>query len=204
MMPVPAVEIGGTAAAQPAPRQMNRFFSPAHWPAEKAEFVMFKIFVGNLAQGVTDEDVRHLFERHAQIDDIALPVDEKGRLRGFAIVMIKDPQQGRLALMAARGSRLQGRMLIINQARKKGKAPPKRGSRRASFRARGSGSFGGGRPGEGGGRPFRAGGPPSGPGSFGSGPSSGQSRPQGDRAPRPGNSRPGERRPPERGQRDRF
>ena len=209
MMPVPATEIGGTAAAQPAPRQMNRFSSPALSLAEKAEFVMFKIFVGNLAQGVTDEDVRHLFERHAQIDDIALPVDEKGRLRGFAIVMIKDPQQGRLALMAARGSRLQGRMLIINQARKKGKAPPKRGSRRASFRARGSGSFGGGggRPGEGGGgRPYRSGGPPMGPGSFGSpGSSPGPSRPQGDRGPRPGNGRPGgDRRPPERGQRDRF
>lgn len=103
---------------------------------------MFKIFVGNLGPDVAIDDIRALFERHATIDDIALPQDEKGKLRGFAIVMIKDPQQGRLALMAARGSRLHGKMLIINQARKKGKAPPKRGSRRASFRARATGMYG--------------------------------------------------------------
>lgn len=121
---------------------------------------MFKIFVGNLGPEVVVDDVRALFERHATIEDIALPQDEKGKLRGFAIVMIKDPQQGRLALMAARGSRLQGRMLIINQARKKGKAPPKRGSRRASFRARASGMYGvkPGGPGGGPGGPMRSGG----------------------------------------------
>jgi len=103
---------------------------------------MFKIFVGNLGPDVAVDDIRALFERHATIEDIALPQDEKGKVRGFAIVMIKDPQQGRLALMAARGSRLHGKMLIINQARKKGKAPPKRGSRRASFRARATGMYG--------------------------------------------------------------
>ena len=123
---------------------------------------MFKIFVGNLGPDVAVDDIRALFERHATIDDIALPQDEKGKLRGFAIVMIKDPQQGRLALMAARGSRLHGKMLIINQARKKGKAPPKRGSRRASFRARATGMYGvkpggGGFGGGGGGGPRSAG-----------------------------------------------
>jgi RNA recognition motif-containing protein len=144
---------------------------------------MFKIFVGNLGQQASEDDVRMLFERHAVINDIAMPTDEKGKLRGFAIVMIKDPQQGRMALLSARGSRLNGRMLIINQARKKGKMPPKRGSRRASFRSRSSGmygvrqsaggGFGGGRPG--GDRPGGGPGPggsgpgPSGPGQFGGG-----------------------------------
>jgi RNA recognition motif-containing protein len=131
---------------------------------------MFKIFVGNLGQQATEDDVRALFERHALINDIAIPQDEKGKLRGFAIVMIKDPQQGRLALMAARGSRLHGRMLIINQARKKGAAPPKRGSRRSSFRTRASGMYGVRQgPGAGGGggfgsRPPREGGGERGPG----------------------------------------
>jgi RNA recognition motif-containing protein len=127
---------------------------------------MFKIFVGNLGHDVVVDDVRALFERHATIEDIALPVGENGKLRGFAIVMIKDPQQGRLALMAARGSRLGGRMLIINQARKKGKAPPKRSSRRASFRARATGMYGVKPSGPGGGPSRGPGGPgPVGPGS---------------------------------------
>ena len=139
---------------------------------------MFKIFVGNLGQDVAVDDVRQIFERHATIEDIALPADENGKVRGFAIVMIKDPQQGRLALMAARGARLRGRMLIINQARKKGKAPPKRGSRRASFRGRSSGMYG--VKSSGGGGPSR----------FGGGSTSGSSRPdRPDRGDRP-SSRP--------------
>jgi RNA recognition motif-containing protein len=160
---------------------------------------MFKIFVGNLGQDVAVDDVRQIFERHATIEDIALPADENGKVRGFAIVMIKDPQQGRLALMAARGARLRGRMLIINQARKKGKAPPKRGSRRASFRGRSSGMYG-----------VRSSGPPSGPGGGpsrfgGGGGAPGTARPDrpdrgerpSNRPPRPpGNDRGEPRRPP--------
>lgn len=144
---------------------------------------MFKIFVGNLGQEVAVDDVRALFERHATIEDIALPVGENGKLRGFAIVMIKDPQQGRLALMAARGARLHGKMLIINQARKKGKAPPKRGSRRASFRARATGMYGV-KPSGG----FGGGGGDRGPGASGGGMRSGG--PGGSSAPREG-ERPG-------------
>jgi RNA recognition motif-containing protein len=171
---------------------------------------MFKIFVGNLGQQATEDDVRALFERHALINDIAIPQDEKGKLRGFAIVMIKDPQQGRLALMAARGSRLHGRMLIINQARKKGAAPPKRGSRRSSFRTRASGMYGVRQgPGAGGGggfgsRPPREGGSERGPApgadrdrsgpGFGSG--GGRQGPGSDRGDRGFGSRSDRDRPP--------
>lgn len=163
---------------------------------------MFKIFVGNLGQEASVDDVRALFERHATIDDIAMPADDKGKLRGFAIVMIKDPQQGRLALMAARGSRLKGRMLIINQARKKGKAPPKRSSRRASFRARASGMYGvkpGGAGGGGGsmrsGGSFGAGGGGGGGGPGAGGP--GRDPDRGERSDRPPMRSP-QQRPPQR------
>jgi RNA recognition motif-containing protein len=166
---------------------------------------MFKIFVGNLGPQATEDDVRALFERHALINDIALPTDEKGKLRGFAIVMIKDPQQGRMALLSARGSRLNGRMLIINQARKKGKTPQKRGSRRASFRSRSSGMYGvrqggpGGFGGGGRGGPFSPGGgrgngpSPGGQGgrsSFGPGPQRPDRPDRPDRSDRPSRPRP--------------
>jgi nucleolin len=101
---------------------------------------MFKIFVGNLGPtGVTEEAIRTLFSRYVDIEDIALPMDEAtGKLRGFAIVMVRDEQKARAAMAAVRGSRLNGRPLIINQARKKGKVPLRREYRRG-FRAKGGG-----------------------------------------------------------------
>lgn len=113
---------------------------------------MFKIFVGNLSSITTADDVRSLFDRHAPVDDVALPLDaETGKPRGFAIVMIKDEQKARAALAALRGARLNGRTLVINQARKKGDPPPPR----RQFRGKGPG---GGRPGGGRGGPRPGGG----------------------------------------------
>jgi RNA recognition motif-containing protein len=104
---------------------------------------MFKIFVGNLTPNTTADAIRELFSRHADVDDVALAINpETGKPRGFAIVMIRDEQQGKSAIQMLRGARLNGKALIINQARKKG--APKPASRRGGpgFRARsGGGSF---------------------------------------------------------------
>ena len=116
---------------------------------------MFKIFVGNLSSNTTADAVRLLFERHADVADIALPIDpETNKPRGFAIVMIKDELKGKAAIMALRGARLNGRTLVINPARKKGDPPPpKRPARgRGPGGGGGRGGFGGGRPAGGGGR----------------------------------------------------
>jgi RNA recognition motif-containing protein len=97
---------------------------------------MFKIYVGNLSVKASADAIRDLFSRHADVDDIALPLNDAGKPRGFAIVMIKDEKQGRSAISALRGTRMDNRRLIINEARKKGKAPLRRpGSRlRGRFR----------------------------------------------------------------------
>lgn len=97
---------------------------------------MFKIFVGNLAVTTDADSIRELFSRHADVDDIALPINEAtGKSRGFAIVMIKDEQQARYAMRALRGTRLDGRTLVINQARKKGKVK-QQAQRQTMFRMR--------------------------------------------------------------------
>ncbi len=112
---------------------------------------MFKIFVGNLNFTTTEDAVRLLFARHAEVNDVAMPVDpETGKHRGFAIIMIKDEIRAKGAMIALRGSRLDGRALVINAARKKGDpVPPKRERSSSRVRARGGsrpsrGSYGGG------------------------------------------------------------
>lgn len=85
---------------------------------------MFKIFVGNLDYKVRPEQVRELFAIYAPIEDLVLPTDPKtNKPRGFAIVMIRDPELGAAAVRAVQGKRLMGRELVVNEAlKKKGKA----------------------------------------------------------------------------------
>jgi RNA recognition motif-containing protein len=86
---------------------------------------MFKIFVGNLDYKVRTEQVRELFALYAPIEDLVIPTDPKtNKPRGFAIVMIRDPELGAAAIRGVQGKRLMGRELVVNEAHKKGKAPP--------------------------------------------------------------------------------
>jgi RNA recognition motif-containing protein len=147
---------------------------------------MFKIYVGNLSFQTTGDDLRLLFGKHAQIEDVAVPNDaETGKPKGFAIVMIRDQMQGRRAIAALRSTMLDGRRLVINEIRPKGKKAPRPSSRpfRSRFRSGAGGGFGGprGHGGEGGGR--GEGGGPGGGGSRGPRPGGPSSRPGGGGRP---------------------
>jgi len=87
---------------------------------------MFKIYVGNLDQRVKIEQVRELFAPFATIEDAVIATDSKtGKPKGFAIVMVRDPEIGRAAVKATQGKRLLGKTLTINEVVKKGKAAAK-------------------------------------------------------------------------------
>ncbi|MBL9120969.1 MAG: hypothetical protein JNL80_13750 [Phycisphaerae bacterium] len=86
---------------------------------------MFKIYVGNLDYKVKIEQLRELFTVYAPIEDLVIPTDpETNRAKGFAIVMIRDPELGQAAVKAMQGKRLMGRELVVNEAVKKKKATP--------------------------------------------------------------------------------
>lgn len=87
---------------------------------------MFKIYVGNLDPRVKIEQVRELFAPFATIEDAVLVNDSKtGKPKGFAIIMIRDPEIGRAAVKATQGKRLLGKTLTINEVMKKGAAATK-------------------------------------------------------------------------------
>lgn len=87
---------------------------------------MFKIYVGNLDPRVTIAQVREIFSPFATIEDAVLVSDQKtGKLKGFAIVMIRDEEIGRAAVKATQGKRLLGKTLTINEVMKKGAAAAK-------------------------------------------------------------------------------
>ena len=102
---------------------------------------MKKLYVGNLAWGVTDEDLQNMFTEFGSVASAVVITDrETGRSRGFGFVELEDGAEQ--AIEALNGQDVQGRPLRVNEAQSKDRG------------GRGGGGGGGNRDGGGGGRPF--------------------------------------------------
>jgi len=146
-----------------------------------------RLFVGGLAWGADDNDLRAAFEPHGAVQDATVIRDrETGRSRGFGFVTYDNAEDARKAVAALDGTDLGGRPIRVNEAQERGAAgprgprpprPPGSGAPVVVDRRGGPprpGGYGGGRPaggGYGGARPggapggFR--GPPPSPGAAG-------------------------------------
>ena len=102
-----------------------------------------KIYVGNLASEVTEEELRQEFEAFGEVTSVNVITDKySGRPRGFGFVEMTEVSEGQAAITALNGKALKDRTLNVNTAR------PRTDSR-------GGGSYGGRRGGGGGGRDRR-------------------------------------------------
>ena len=76
------------------------------------------IFVGNLAFGSTDQDIRQLFEPYGVVDTINIITDRyTGQSRGFGFVEMSDSAAAKAAIQGAQGKELAGRALTVDEAR---------------------------------------------------------------------------------------
>lgn len=104
-----------------------------------------KIYVGNLPWRATDAQLSQLFGAHGDVTEAKIVTDrETGRSRGFGFVTMTDDGAAQTAIRAMNGYSLEGRNLVVNEARDQG------GGGGGGFR-RGGGGGGGGRGGYGGG-----------------------------------------------------
>ena len=79
---------------------------------------MKNLYVGNLAWGVTDEDLRNLFAEYGAVASAVVITDrETGRSRGFGFVEMEDGADN--AIEALNGQDHQGRPLRVNEAQGK-------------------------------------------------------------------------------------
>ncbi len=108
---------------------------------------MFKIYIGNLENGVTLDQLKELMKPFPDLEDLVLVMDpETGESRCFAIAMFREKERAQLLIETLSGRILNGRPMVVNEAVKKGKAlPPKKDLRRPT---RGPGGAGGGMRGE--------------------------------------------------------
>ena len=112
---------------------------------DRMEFGM-RIYVGSLAESVTDETLRAAFAAYGEVASCDVITDRyTGQSRGFGFVEIRDNEGAQQAIRALDGSDLGGRTLRVNEARPR-------------TENRGGGGGGGGRGGDFGGGGNRGGG----------------------------------------------
>ena len=107
------------------------------------------IYVGNLSNDVTEDDLKNLFEAFGQVETVNIIKDKfSGQSRGFAFVEMPSKNEALTALKEADGKELNGRAIKVNEARARSGGP---GGRRTGGGGQRGGFGGGGRGGRGGG-----------------------------------------------------
>jgi RNA recognition motif-containing protein len=105
-----------------------------------------KLYVGNLAYSVTNEDLEGLFSQAGKVDSAVVVVDKfSGQSRGFGFVEMADSNDAARAIEEFNETELKGRNIRVNEAR------PREGGGGPRGGGGGGGGYGGPRGGGGGG-----------------------------------------------------
>jgi len=100
-----------------------------------------KIYVGNLAYEVTEDELEQEFAAFGEVTSVNIVTDKyTGRPRGFGFVEMAKASEGQAAIAGLNGKTLRDRTLTVNEARPRSED---RGSR--SYNDRKGGSSGRGR-----------------------------------------------------------
>ena len=76
------------------------------------------IYVGNLPYGATESELSELFSAHGTVEEAKVVADrETGRSRGFGFVEMANDDEARAAIEALNGTDMNGRNLVVNEAR---------------------------------------------------------------------------------------
>lgn len=77
-----------------------------------------KLFVGSLPWSVDDNKLRELFSQYGEVLKADVVKDrETGRSRGFGFVEMSDDKAADEAIKALNGSDMDGRKIVVNEAR---------------------------------------------------------------------------------------
>ncbi len=93
------------------------------------------IYVGNLAYAVSDDDLKRLFEEFGAVDAARVVMDrDSGRSKGFGFVEMSDTAAANAAIEAMNGKDLNGRKVVVNEARPREERPRRDGGYRGGNR----------------------------------------------------------------------
>jgi len=96
-----------------------------------------RLYVGNLAWAVTDQDLRDLFSEAGKVETSQVIVDrETNRSRGFGFVEMATDEAAEAAVKKFNGKDLKGRAIRVNEAQARSGGERGGGERRSSGRER--------------------------------------------------------------------
>lgn len=79
-----------------------------------------KLFVGSLPWAVNDEGLKQAFSAYGKVVSATVVTDRRsGRSKGFGFVEMENDSEAKAAIEALNGSELNGRNIVVNEAKPK-------------------------------------------------------------------------------------
>ncbi len=104
-----------------------------------------KLYVGNLAYSVRDEDLNEAFGQFGAVTSAKVMMDrDTGRSKGFGFVEMGSDAEAQSAINGMNGQALAGRAIVVNEARPREPRPGGFGGGGGGGRGFGGGGGGGG------------------------------------------------------------
>src|SRR5688572_775709 len=138
-----------------------------------------KLYVGNLSYNNRDDDLQQAFAQYGTVSSAKVMMDrDTGRSKGFGFVEMGSDPEAQAAINGMNGQALDGRAIVVNEARPREERPGGfggGGGSRGGYGGGGSAGGGGGYGGGGGSRSGGGGGYGGGGGGYGGGGGGGRS-----------------------------
>ena len=85
------------------------------------------LYVGNLAYGVTEDELREMFSEFGQVASATLITDKlSGQSKGFGFVEMPNNSEADTAIKSLNDKMVSGRKLKVNQAKPRGERPARK------------------------------------------------------------------------------
>ena len=118
-----------------------------------------KLYVGNLPYSYRDSDMEQAFSQYGTVSSAKVMMErDTGRSKGFGFVEMGSDAEAQSAINGMNGQALDGRALVVNEARPREERPGGFGGGGGGRSGGGGGGYGGGGGGYGGGGGGRSGG----------------------------------------------
>ncbi|KAG0562092.1 hypothetical protein KC19_9G117600 [Ceratodon purpureus] len=113
-------KLGGLARQSVARNMLQQHSGAAAIPAlylVSRGMASSKLFVGGLAWGTTDANIKEAFSQYGEVTEVKIICDrDTGRSRGFGFVSFTSEQEAEAALQAMDGRDLAGRTIRVDYA----------------------------------------------------------------------------------------
>ena len=104
-----------------------------------------KLYVGNLSYNIRDEDLNQAFAQYGGVSSAKVMMDrDTGRSKGFGFVEMSSDAEAQAAINGMNGQALDGRAIVVNEARPREERPGGFGGGGGGRSGGGGGGYGGG------------------------------------------------------------